>query len=411
MGQDLEKIRIKDIFMPLFRSKFSQGKKYLAEVLGHPSFSRNFKILCWHQILRSLANGMLGLFLPIFFFKSFSHSIYWVIVFYALGYLLYAIFLPFGAMIMSRLGLKLSMIIARFIILLFYISLFFLQQNIILFAIVAEIILLVFRLFYWIPYHTDFAKFTDGKLRGREVAWLRILNYLVGIVAPILAGLILWQYNFNFLFVVAIVILAASAIPLFSLGKIQEQYSFSFFQTFKVLLEKSHRRMLLAYSADGAQGFVGAVIWPIFIFQLLHQRYLDVGSITALVVGATVILQIIIGNYTDKIRKKSIMKVGSVLYAFGWVLRALVMSAIHIFVVGIFQNFTALVLRTPFDTLFYERAADHGSYVDEYTVLREISLSIGRVVMAGLLMVFIYYFGVRISFYSAALVSLFVNFL
>ncbi|MCD6233162.1 hypothetical protein J7J81_02145 [bacterium] len=397
--------------MSLFRSEFSQGRRYLSDALQYPSFSRDFKILCWHQVICSLANGMLGLFLPIFFFRSFSHSIYWVIVFYAVGYFLYALFLPFGAMAMSKIGLKKSMIIARFIILFFYFSLLFLQKNIILFSIVAEAILLLFRLFYWIPYHTDFAKFTDGRLRGREVAWLKMLNYLVGVLAPILAGLILSKYNFNFLFLIAIFILAASVIPLFKLTETQEHYSFSFLQTFRVLSKKENRNMFLAYGADGAQGFVGAIIWPIFIFQLLNQKYMDVGSITALVVGGTVVLQIVIGNLTDKARKKSIMEIGSILYSFGWIMRALVMTAYHIFVVGIFQNFTALILRTPFDTLFYEKAADHGSYVDEYTVLREISLSIGRVVTAGFLVFLIYLFGVRISFYLAGLMSLFVNFL
>ena len=397
--------------MNLLKSKINFLFHRFSKFLDYSSFSKDFKILCFYQVILSLANGMLGLFLPIFFFKIFSYSIYWVIIFFGVSYLLYSIFLPFGAMLMSKIGLKTSMILGRFIMMLFYLTLFFISKNVILFSVLAEVILLIFRLLYWVPYHTDFAKFTEGKLRGREIAFIRSLIYLVGIIAPIIAGLILSRYDFNYLFIVALFVMAISLLPLAKISPTKEHYSFSYLQTFKVLFKKSNRNGLIAYSADGAQGFIGIVVWPVFIFQILHQKYVAIGSISALIIALTIISQLFIGNYTDVFKKKKIIKLGSILYSFGWILKGLVVTAFNIVFAGIFQNLSALVLRTPFDALFYEKAADHGSYIDEYTVLKEMALNLGRAVIAAITLLLILFWGIRVSFYLAAIVSLLVNLL
>ena len=169
--------------------------------------------------------------------------------------------------------------------------------------------------------------------------------------------------------------------------------------------------MLIAYASDGAQSFVGVVIWPVFIFQLLRHNYEAVGGISALIVLLTVFFQLFVGSLTDKTKKKRVLKWGSALYSLGWVLKGFVTTAFNIFLASVFQNFSALLLRTPFDTLFYEKAADRGSYIDEYTVLREISLNIGKVITGLILLLLIYFFGIRISFILAGIASLFVNLL
>lgn len=385
--------------------------KYLKEISVFSRFSRDFKILCLYEIIRNIAIGMVGIFLPIFFFQKFSKNIFWVIVFFWLSYLLYLFFVPIGAKIMSRIGLKKSMVIGRIIVLFFYLSLILFQNNLILLFIFAQIFLLAFRIFYWVPYHTDFAKFTDGKMRGREVAFLRAVVYIASIISPFLAGLILSFYSFNVLFAIAIFVFASSIIPLSWLSETKEKFSFSYFQTFRVLFKKYNRRMLIAYASDGAQNFVGTVIWPVFIFQLLGHNYEVVGGISALIVLITIFLQLFVGGLTDKIRKKRVLKWGSILYSLGWILKGFVTTAFNIFLASVFQNFSALLLRTPFDALFYEKAADRGSYVDEYTVLREISLNIGRIFTGLILLLLIYFLGIRISFLLAGLASLFVNLL
>ncbi len=59
----------------------------------------------------------------------------------------------------------------------------------------------------------------------------------------------------------------------------------------------------------------------------------------------------------------------------------------------------------------YTQAADSGHYIDEYTVLREIALNIGRLGMLILVFFLTQSFSLASAFFLAALVSLGVNFL
>lgn len=78
---------------------------------------------------------------------------------------------------------------------------------------------------------------------------------------------------------------------------------------------------------------------------------------------------------------------------------------------GTFHFLSEIFMRTPFNALMYEKAANYGSYVDEYTVLREISLNLGRVLMGLFLIALIYLVGLKIAFPLAAVFSLLVNLL
>ena len=267
----------------------------------------------------------------------------------------------------------------------------------------------LFRLLYWIPYHTDFAKFTDRKARGKEIALLVSVTTLVSIFLPFIAGLIINKFGFSILFLISIIIASISIFPILLLRSVQEKYSYSYFQTFKELFKKKNRKLFWAYSGDGAETMVGAIIWPIFIFQLLKGNYLSVGIVTSLIVLASIALRLIIGSMTDKMSKRRLIKVGSVLYFVGWIGKIFVQTTFQIFVVSSYHSFAAIIRRTPFTTLMYEQAADRGHYVDEYTVLREVALNIGRVFMLILLFVLFYFVGLTFAFILAAIASLLIN--
>lgn len=390
-------------------SEITKPKNILSQLFNFSAFSRDFKVFCGYQMILHLMDGMLGLFLPIFLFENLRQNIHWVIIFYLVGYGLYGLLVPLGAMTMSKLGLKRSIIFARFVAIFFYLCLFYFKNNPLLFSILANITLLIFRLFYWIPYHTNFAQITHRDSRGRQVAYIAVIGYLSSIAAPLLAGFLLTQYSFSLLFIITMITFALAVIPLTFLNPISAHFEYSFFGTFKEWLKKTNQRLRIAYMADGAQDLVGIIIWPIFIYQLLEKQYLAVGAVSALIIIGTIAVYLITGQYADKLEKKKLMRYGSFFYAAGWLLKTFVVTAFEIFVVGTIHSFSAILLRTPFDALTYEKAADHGSYVDEYTVLREISINLGRVLMGVFLIILISLVGLKIAFPLAAVVSLLIN--
>ncbi|MDA2936560.1 hypothetical protein MYX06_05065 [Patescibacteria group bacterium AH-259-L05] len=380
-------------------------------IFSRLQFSPDFKLLCVYHTIVSLGDGMIGLFLPIFLFQSFGLSIIWVIVFFIVGYGLYGLLIPFGAMMMNKVGVKRGIILGRAFVIPFFLGLYYLQSDPLLFAILANVALLFYRLLYWIPYQTSFVEFTDGRYRGRQLAWLSVFKYLVGIGAPILAGFILMSYSFDVLYVMGMVIAVFALIPLTGLTEVKAEFEYSYFQSFKEMLKKKNRRWGMAFAADGAQSLVGVAVWPVFIFTVLEEQYLAVGAVTALVIIATIILQLIMGTYTDKLRKRSLIRVSSLIYAVGWILKAFVATAFQIFLVGSFHSFAEVMVRTPFDTRFYSLSADRGPYRDEYTVLHSISINTGRVVMGIILIILISMLGLQVAFVLAALASILLNLL
>ena len=359
-----------------------------------------------NRVIQQIAAGLLGFFVPIFLFIYFNSSIQSVVWFYLVITVLYGLLVPIGAMMMSRLGLKLSMILGSLFLVCYYISLYLINKNFGFALILTIITVTLFRILYWIPYHTEFAKTTGKRSRGKEVALLFSISTLVSIALPFIAGLVINKLGFGVLFSVSILISIIAIIPILLLKPVKEKFTFRYFQTFKILFKKENRKMLFAYGGQGAEFIVGFVIWPIFIFQLLDGNYLSVGILTSLVVLVSILLRLLIGDLTDRMDKRKIIKAGSILHAIGWFFKIFIQTAFQIFVVGAYHAFTGVVMRTSFVTLMYEQASDRGHYVDEYTVLREVSLMIGRTLMLLLILVLLSFVGLNYTFILAALATL-----
>lgn len=362
-----------------------------------------------NRVILQVANGMLGLFLPVFLYLVYDQNIYYVIYYFLFGYLAYFFTCPIGAGIMSRINLKRTLIISIPFLVLHHVCFYFFEESVLPLTVASLVFLTVYRMFYWVPYHTDFAEFTDRRNRGKQMSFLAAIASLVSIAIPFIGGFILDQFNFQTLFIVVILLISMSVIPFFLTRSVYEKYSFGYWETFKKLFGKKNRRMLLAYGADGAENSVGVVLWPVFVWQILNGEYLMIGVISSIVVLITIILQLGVGKFTDQMRKKKLMRTGSILYAVGWLIKTFVSTGFQVFIASTYHSFATIVMRTPFDALMYEKAADSGHYVDEYTVLREMAISLGRVIILSFVLLIIALGGMKLAFPLAALISLFIN--
>jgi len=384
----------------------------LQDLLDPPKLSFDILALFSNQLVWGFAAAMVGLFLPIFLFEKLNRSVQNVLIFYIIGFALFGLLVPIGAKVMSKLGLKKTLIISIPCLIGYYLGLYYFNNlGYLLFLASALIAVTLFRILYWIPYHVDFAEFMTPQGRGKKIAFLASLSFLAGILAPFIAGFVINELGFNALFIIAIAIIGISIFPLFLIRPNPEKYSYSYFQTFKELLARKNRRIFFAYGADGAETVIAFTIWPIFIFGILKENYIAVGVISAAIVLVTVLLQLIMGRLTDKMRKRSLIRAGSALYAIGWAIKMFVETGFQIFVVSSYHSLTGIIKGVPFTTLIYEQMADRGHYIDEYTVLREVSLNVGRVLMLILCFILLGFVGLTWTFLLAAIASLFINIL
>lgn len=392
--------------------------------LIHRKLTHDFRMLYFSRITINSSGQLMGLFLPIFLYQFLGMSLTAVIIYYLIIDLVYANLVSFGCkQIMNRIGIKRSLQISVLFGAAYYVTFFLINRYIFvddyLFSMEqlwwlapSLFILLLFRLTHWIPFHTQLARLTDKATRASQLSLIEASMMALGAVMPIVAGLVLEGLGYGFLFLMALFIYIISLLPFSRLPKIEEKFTWTYRETWRNFFSKKMRGSVIAYAGDGAESIVGAVVWPIFIWQLLEGNYFQVGALSSLIILTTIILQILTGDLMDKLpNRRRWLRFGTTFYAFGWILKALIGSAVHVFVFSTYHNLSRVFSRTSFDALNYDIAADQGHYVDEYTVIREMAIIFGKVLMGIFIIILLPHFALRYVFILAALASLLMSFL
>lgn len=363
------------------------------------------------RMLQFLASGLIGLFLPIFLYQTSGNDIFLVIWWYLIGHLAYSIILPWGARLVSAIGLRRCLRFSVVFDALAYAAIYLISYSFWPFFWLSILMVVLARLTFWLPYHVDFALFTDKYDRGKEVSVIWATKAVLGILMPMAGGLLIGWFDFKIVFVLAIILYLTPAIPFMALPRTKERYVWGYWETIKHFFSQKSRNLVIANMANGAENAVALIIWPVFIWQLLAGNFLAVGILSSAIVLLGVVMQLLMGQYTDLFNKRKLLKWGAGFYALGWFLKIFVLTGFHVFAAGTYHQLTQIFKDTPFDALNYEMLADQGHYVDEYTVIKEIAVQMGKVIILVFAMLFLLNFGLNWTFALAALASLFISLL
>ncbi len=395
----------------MFKFKYFKGR-----------VSHGFVSIYSSRMILKIGLSLLGLFLPIFLYELFGYRMHFVIYYYMFGYFLYISTVPLGVRYLNKIGLRRSLRISIIWGALFYFCFYLLnrldpgfggEDKVLIFSLVglSVIFITLHRTMYWTPLHTDVAKFTNKTNRGKQLSLIESTTVFLTAVMPVVAGWILSQYNYDVLFLIAIVVFFTSLVPLMTLPRTKEKFSWAYWQTWKEFFSKERRSTVLAFMGDGAENAFTIIIWPVFIFELLNGSYFKAGLITSLVVIVTVILQLFVGRFLDLKDKKNILKHGTWFYSIGWIIKIFITSAFHIFIASTYHNLARIFTRTPFDALIYEKAADQGHFVDEFTVIHEIAIGLGRIIILTIVLILLSFVSLNWTFVLAAFATLAMNFM
>ena len=355
--------------------------------------------------IRSLALGMILIFEPIYIYFYFEKSVSLTLLFFGAIYGLYGILVVFGGKIMAKIGFNWSMLISHFFFFGYYFLLNFIYYSA-LFVPLAIFIKVIGMMFFWPSFHTNFARFSKKDHRGMEVGKKNIVTLIPTVLSPAIGGFILADFGYPTLFVAVLVVLLASAIPLFFNKAKHEIYTDTYRGAWRRIFKKENRKFSLAFASTGFEGLINIYIWPLFM-AILAIGYVSMGAITSFAIFISVLFTLYMGKVSDTVNRPKLLNIGSLLTSISWLLKYFVVTPFTAFLAHIFYKVCRTSAAVPFQTFFYEKAALKNSEADEFIIYREIVLNITRlfslIFLAGLFLIFP---KINLGFILAAFVSL-----
>lgn len=258
-----------------------------------------------------------------------------------------------------------------------------------------------YRALYWVPYQLKAS--TENAERSR----MPIFYEIVIAVLPAFAGITLVSLPFapmRILFGSA-VFMALSVLPLLALRDAFEGFSWNYWQTFRELVALRHRKILASSLIQGAQGTALFLLWPIAVFLIVGTSYQALGIIVSITLFAVLILRKVYRYFVRKMKLENSAAVHTAVSVSGWILRIFAGTPAGVIVADTYSYVTAPRHSHSIDPFTFEQAADSGSYVDEYTVLKEIGLALGRIIACAIFALFLLWLPLASAFAAALILA------
>ena len=329
-------------------------------------------------VFRYLAFSMVGIFVPIYLFFELSYSLKYIALFFMVYSFIFLIVTLTTYKLIDLLSFKYIILISSPLYMTYFVLLDFLEFNKVLFFI-APLVLGLADGIYWPSYHYEFCEISNSQKRGKQIGYIYNLSLLAGLVGPLMGGAILLLSGFPLLFILVLILLIGSAIPMFFTTHKNKRAVIKF----KDIFTRKRIGDMITFFGRGGVFAAEGILWPIFIFILLNG-YLKTGSLFTGISLITILFIFLISKLTDSYDKKKIIRFGTFFYVAAWIINLYVKNVLQLVMSFAFRNFASTTADLPLTALTYDRAKKKA----DYFVLREASLCIGRIVFLSLLLLF-----------------------
>jgi hypothetical protein len=241
-------------------------------------------------------------------------------------------------------------------------------EAIVLFAI----LLGIYRALYWVPYEVE-------ATAERARAGVSVFAECVIALAPLAAGLFIAATHapMSVLFIAAGAV-ALSAIPLLYLRDLYEEFSWGYRETFDRLFYAANRTIVLRAFFEGISGAALLFFWPLAVFLIVGSSYGMLGIVLSVTFLVAMCVRAFVRAAVRRARLHDSVLLNVVLAVSPWILRLLVATPLGIVSVDSYF-YTTTPRRFGVDAPAFEQTSDGGTFVDEYTALKEIALALGRI--------------------------------
>ncbi len=234
--------------------------------------------------------------------------------------------------------------------------------------------------FYWMGFHLEFSKFSDVKKSAKQVGITNVVSTVFSILGPLFGAIIITTYSFNALFIIVMILMGVSFVPLLFSREYHEPFSFDF----KEVLSKSKDHKNWPFIAEGIRDMSARIYWPVLLY-ILAISLNQIGGIYAISNTGLVLVTLYLGKIINKKNKRKILTVGAFLNSTTLIIRTLFKTIAIIAIVQGAGGLTWAMVHIPFSSTYYNNCKKKGIGYSVY--FRELYLDMGRVIGSLILII------------------------
>jgi len=336
-----------------------------------------------NTLLRVLAMGLIGIFIPVFVFKIGGGWEALFIFYFIKEFFLISTTIP-TAILIKKWGPDLLTGIAAFTQLLALIFLIKSQASSSYLYWAAMFLGIAIPL-HWIPYHLAFSQESTRKIISRQLVTNALFSKLAAAIAPLTGGVIITLFGFSTLYLTAGIILALSILPIFADQYNQRGESFSLAKTKKTFREKKLYPLWRGFIGVGIETTIYGIFWPIFLYNCFGNLE-KMGLLSTISLLSSVAVLSYLGKNGQK-KARKFFRFGIITSAPNWLIRTLISSFLPLVMVDILYQLTTMFIWIPVGSLVY-----HWGRIKEksFFVIRELAIHLGVLITLGMALL-IYY--------------------
>lgn len=336
------------------------------------------------MLFRHLALGLVGIFVPVFLITS-GYGMQGVITFYVAFFVARAIMDIAAGFTVARIGPKHTML-TSYVLQILAAALFSVMTNLSLPVFLPAVFWGAANSFFYLSFHVDFSKVKHSDHGGKELGYVTIMERVGGTIGPVLGGVLATLFGPQQIFLIAIVLLIVSLVPLFRTAepvKTRQKLNFKDLQLLPI------RSDIISYSALSLEQNFCVVLWPVFLtlFVFVNNVYATIGALSSLSILVSVIASYSIGKLIDDKKGGILLRFSAIANALVYCFRPFVKSVGAVLGLNVVNEVLTVGYRLPYFKGLYDAADNQPGHRIVYIVVVEALGSFTKLVFWLLLFV------------------------
>ncbi len=305
------------------------------------------------MMFRSLATGLVGIFIPIYLYQHGS-PVWEILYFYAIVSTVQLFANIVAAYVIARIGPKHTVLLSYVFQAITMVGLVSMYAHDIPLPLIAAAFGTA-NAFFFSAFHVDFSKVKHSMHAGKEVSWVFIMQKAGAVLGPVLGGVIAYLFGSQYIFVAALVVLCLGIIPLLATAeptKTKQKLNF------KNITAGQIKYDLFAYAGYSLESTITIVVWPLFVGIIVFRDnpYIQLGSVMSLSIIASVVFARAIGALIDKRKGRKLLHYGAAINAVLHLFRPFSNGFSSVLAVNLVNEAATVSYTMPFTKGFYDAA-------------------------------------------------------